>query len=330
MSAKAPVGGKRPFRMVAGISKLSDLADGGAALGGVVAAGGLWYYCDPTNGSTTGDALSPETANSNLKTVFDLTRDGYNDGVFFIGGATAYNPAAAFDWNHNYTHLIGLSTDLPGNGQRCRVVALAGANLDQCMTFSGDGCLIANIQFNNEHATGAAVGGAVSEGDRCMFVNCFFMNPVSVYAGSWALKVTGDEGAFVRCSIGQTQSRVRNAATYGLWMATSANGNKFIECEFKSWSDTTTHDPVFIDAITSEGWSVQFENCLWQNLGNASCAVAVDDDATNGYHQVIFRGKDTMMVKMTAASSELDHTFFYDLHYDHATSGLMAIAVIET
>ena len=31
MTAKAPVGGKRPFRLLAGISRLSDLADGAGA-----------------------------------------------------------------------------------------------------------------------------------------------------------------------------------------------------------------------------------------------------------------------------------------------------------
>ena len=41
--------------MKAGISTLSDLADGAAALGGVMAAGGNHYYCDPVNGSDGND-----------------------------------------------------------------------------------------------------------------------------------------------------------------------------------------------------------------------------------------------------------------------------------
>jgi hypothetical protein len=328
MSALAPVGGKRPFIMRKGISKIADLSDGYAALGVLMAAGGTWYYCDPSNGTLTGDGLTPETACSNLRVLFEKTISGHNDGIFFIGGATAYNPAI-FTWDHDYTHLIGISGDLPGNGQRCRIVGLAATNLDQCMTLSGDGCIFSNIQFNNEHAVGAAVGSFTVTGDRNLFLNCFFMNPTSTYAGAWALKLTGDECAFVNCSIGQTQSNVRTSTSYGAWLATSANGTKFIGCEFKSWSDTTTHDPVFIDAITSEGWSIQFEGCLWQNLGNGSCAVAIDDDATDTYHQVIFRGGNNLMVKMTAASSALGNTYVADWKTS-ATSGLMAVAVAES
>jgi len=294
----------------------------------VMLAGGKWYFCDPTHGSANGDGTSPGTANSNLKTVYNLCRDGYNDGVIFLGGATAYNPAAAFDWAKTYTHLIGASADLPGNGQRCRVVGLVGTALTPLMTFSGAGCVVANIQFNNEYATGA-VGGVSVTGDRCMFENCFFMSPASVTAASYALKIAGDECAFVRCSVGQTQSRVRTAASYGAWLATSANGTKFISCEFKSWSDQVAHVPFKIDAITSEGWSVQFETCLFQNLGNAALSYGIVDGATNTYHQVIFRGLGNLFVKITAISDTLANTYVADTQ-TAAASTLKAIAVAES
>lgn len=327
MTAKAALGNKRPFRMIAGVSTLADLADGAGALGALVAAGGNWYYCNPTNGSSGGDALTAATATNSLETAYGLCRSGYNDGVFFIGGATAFNPTAAFTWANDYCHLIGLSADLPGNGQRCRIVALNATALTTVMTVSGDGCAFSNIQFNNELSTGAS-GSITVTGDRNMFVNCFFMNPASLTAASWALKLSGDECSFIRCSIGQTQSRVRTNADYGAWLLTSANGTKFIGCEFKSWSDATTHDPVFIDAITSEGWSIQFEDCLWQNLGNALCALAIDDNHAQGYHQLIFRGEN-LFVKMTAVSDQLSYTYVADTKTD-ATSGLLAVAIAES
>src|SRR3990167_1432687 len=104
--AKAAVGGKRPFQMRKGISKLADLADGLGAVSLLMAAGGNWYYCDPTNGTAGGDGLSAETANSSLLTVYNLCRDGRNDGVLFLGGATAYNPAPALLWAKKYFPLI--------------------------------------------------------------------------------------------------------------------------------------------------------------------------------------------------------------------------------
>src|SRR3990167_5376163 len=145
--AKAAVGGKRPFQMRKGISKLADLADGLGAVSLLMAAGGKWYYCDPTNGTAGGDGLSAETANSSLLTVYNLCRDGYNDGVIFMGGATAYNPAAAFVWSKNYCHLIGATNGLPGMGQRARIVNTAANDLATLFTLSGSGCMGANIQF---------------------------------------------------------------------------------------------------------------------------------------------------------------------------------------
>ena len=327
MTAVAAVGGKRPFIMRKGISRVEDLANGSSALGALMAAGGNWYYCNPTNGSAGGDGLTPETACSNLLTVYNKCRDGYNDGVLFIGGATAYNPAALFDWSNDYCHLIGISGDFAGQGARCRVVALAATALTQAMTISGDGCVIANMQFNNEKASGAS-GSLVLSGARIVMHNCFIMNPTSVTAAGWALKTAGEECVFYNCSIGQCSSNVRNAATYGLWMHTDANSNKFIGCEFKSWSDLTTHDLVFIDAITSEGWTVQFEDCLFQNLGNASLAAAIDDDHAEEYHQIIFRGRNNAMVQITAASTVLGSAYVHD--QTATVSGLLHVIVAES
>ena len=84
--------------MKAGISTLSDLADGAAALGGVIGAGGNHYYVDPNNGSDGNDGLSPKTAKASLETAYAMTTSGQNDVVFFIGGASAFNPTAAFDF----------------------------------------------------------------------------------------------------------------------------------------------------------------------------------------------------------------------------------------
>jgi hypothetical protein len=315
---------------------MTTFADGLYQFGGVpvgafdpvMLSGGKWYFCDPTHGSDSNDGCSPDHAKSTLLAAYNLTRDGYNDGVVFIGGATAYNPAAAFDWSNSYTHLLGASSSVPGKGQRCRVVALAATALTQAMTISGSGCVFKNIQFNNEKASGAS-GSAVVSGLRNRFDNCFFMNPTSVTAASWALQDTGSENAFVRCSIGQI-TNVRSAASYGLLLKTAANSLKFIDCEFQSWSDQVAHVPVYIDSsITSEGWQLQFEGCLFQNLGNASLSYGIVDGATNPYHQIIFRGSDNLFVKITAVSDQLSYTYVADTKTS-TTSGLLAVAVAES
>ncbi|MFA6213500.1 MAG: hypothetical protein WC714_28950 [Candidatus Obscuribacterales bacterium] len=295
-----------------------------------MAAGGKWYYCDPTFGTTGGDGLSAESACSNLATVYDLCRDGYNDGVIFIGGATAYNPAAAFTWSKSYCHLVGISADLPGLGQRCRFVMLAATALTPAITFSGSGNVIANMQFYNEKAAGSAAGCVVVTGSRNLFQNVFFMSPVATDAASYSLKVNGSENVFSGCTIGQF-TNPRTAASYGLWLygTTTCLRNKFIGCEFLSWGYNADHVHVFVDSsITVVPWTIWFENCLFQHNATA-LTQAVDDNCTAAGHQIVFRGRDTLMVNSGVVGDVLTYMFCPDLY--HATaSGLLAVTVAES
>jgi hypothetical protein len=302
---------------------------GGVPLGGDLAevglAGGKWYFCDPTHGADANDGLSPDHAKLTLLAAYNLTRDGYNDGVVFLGGATAYNPTALLTWSNNYTHLIG-TNGLPGQGNRCRIVAQAASALANVVTFSGSGCLIKNIQISNEKATGSANGIAIVSGSRNIFQNCFFMTPVSTTAAAYSLKVSGSENVFVRCTIGQ-HTNVRVAATRGLWLF---NGtclrNKFIKCEFLSWSSVTTHVLAYTDIdLIGETFTVQFEDCLWHNYNGSGeaggiLAVAIDDNIPV-FHQMIFRGKNEF-VACTAVADPL--TYALSIYPVLSDGGLMA------
>ncbi len=134
------------------MTNFSDLTSDGVPVGaaaGVMLAGGDWYYCDPTNGSDSNDGLTAASAKSTLLAAYNLTRNNRNDGVIFVGGATAWNPSAAFTWSNSYTHLIGATNGLPGMGQRARIVNTAANDLAVLFTLSGNGCLVENIQFFN-------------------------------------------------------------------------------------------------------------------------------------------------------------------------------------
>jgi len=205
----------------------------------------------------------------------------------------------------------------------------AATALTPTITFSGNGCIVKNMQFNQEKASGAASGVAIVTGLRCFFENVFFMCPTSVTAASYSLKLSGGENVFLRCSIGQT-TLVRSAATYGLWFHKGAGDNqrnKFVDCEFKSWSDAAgTHVLVYVDVdINNEGWTQQFENCLFHNLtGSASLAQAIDDNCT-ATHQILLRGHNCF-AGCTAIADDLVDI----LAADWATAyhgGLMATAV---
>jgi hypothetical protein len=287
---------------------------------------GKEFYVWPGVGDDTNDGTSPATALATLKAAHDLTTTGKHDIVYFIASATAYTPPTTngLVWDHDYTHLIGLNSPLPGTGQRCRIVATTAADCVIPFTVSGTGCIIKNIQVNNEHATGTAVGSAYVSGLRNYFENCFFMNPTSTTLAGYALKVGSSENAFVNCSIGQA-TNPRAAATYSLWLIVG-NTNKFIHCEFRSWSNSADHALVYVDATSSgSNWGAQFEDCLFENYGT-SLTVAIDDNAPGTDHKIILRG-DCAMSGVTAVSDPL--TYVLRAH-PGTGSGLKLISVDET
>src|SRR3990167_958293 len=217
-TAIAAKGNKRPFKLLKGISQLADLADGINALSVLMQAGGKWYYCAPTNGSSGGDALTPETANSSLATCYALTRSGYNDGVIFLGGATAFNPSTAITWSNNYCHLIGANNAMSGIGPRSRIVNTSGNDLATLFTLSGSGCMVANIKFSDEKDNAADGACLLVSGDRNSIVNCAVAGMAdatasgpATRAGSYSMKVAGEENTVVNCVIG-IDTIVRSAA----------------------------------------------------------------------------------------------------------------------
>lgn len=294
MTAKSPVGGKRPFRMVAGVSKLGDLADGLGALGLLMAAGGKWYYCDPTSGTGSGD--SPENATPSLLDAYNLCRDGYNDGVIFIGGATAYSPTAAFTWSKSYCHLIGVTNGLPGMGQRARITNTAANDLSVLFTLSGSGCLIQNIQFFDGKDSAADGACVLVSGSRNHLVNCFIAGmgdatasgPFS-RAGSYSLKVTGSENTVSGGTIG-LDTVARTAANSELIV--SGARNRFVGCEIRSNSTTSGKFLVKVDSSGGDLRDVQFEDVLFFNYSSnwaTGITDAINMSITNTAY-VILRG----------------------------------------
>lgn len=267
--AKSPTGGKRPFMLRKGIAQLADLSDGLAAASLLGVAGGNWYYCDPTNGSASGDGLTPQTATNSLAVAYGLCRSGKNDGVFFLGGATAYNPSTAITWSNNYCHLIGVTNSLPGMGQRARIVNTSGNDLATLFTLSGSGCLVANIQFFDGKDSAADGACVLVSGNRNHLVNCFVAGmgdatasgPFS-RAGSYSLKVSGTENTVSGGTIG-LDTVARTAANAELIV--SGPRNRFVGCEIRSNSTTAGKFLVKIDSSSDDLRDVQFEDVLFFN-----------------------------------------------------------------
>jgi hypothetical protein len=318
----------RPYILKKGVSRLADLVDGRGLASPFV---GNAYYVDPVNGSDGNEGDDPTAPMKTLATAYAKTTDNHNDVVFLIGSPTAHEPAATITWANSYTHLVGLSGDIPGVGQRCRIVWNATVAATVGITFSGNGCIVRNIQFNQEKASGAS-GVAIVSGSRNYFENCFFMTPTSATAASYSLKMSGSENAFIRCTIGQF-TNARSTATYGLWLhgATAVSRNKFIQCEFLSWGALHDHLLVLVDAdIVTYPWVTWFEDCLFQNNsgGGDTLTQAILDSSTATGHQIVFRGKN-LVVGCDCVGTVLTYMVCPDLY--HATaSGLLAVTVAET
>lgn len=295
-TAKSPTGGKRPFMLRKGIATLSDLSDGLASASLLGVAGGTWYYCDPTNGSAAGDALTPQTATNDLAVAYGLCRDAYNDGVFFLAGATAYKPTTAFVWSKNYTHLIGVNNSLPGMGQRSRIVNDAAYDLAVLFTLSGSGCMVANIQFFDGKDNAADGACVLVSGSRNHLANCFVAGmgdatasaPFS-RAGSYSLKVTGAENTVSGGTIG-LDTVARTGANAEL-VVTGAR-NRFIGCEIRSNSTTAGKFLVQINSA-ADMRDVQFEDVLFFNYSTnwaTGITDAFDTSLVSSTVYIILRG----------------------------------------
>ena len=286
------------------------------------------YLVDPVNGSDSNTGTNWKSPLKTLTAAEALCVGDQHDTVLFLSGDTADNPAASITWDKDYTHLVGLSSDVYGLGQRCRVVTQAATAALSVITFSGNGCIVKNMQFYNETATGTAVGCVIITGLRNYFENVFFMSPVSSTAASFSCKLGAAENVFNHCTFGQF-TNARSAATYSLWIHGVGNvsRNKFVKCEFLSWGAAADHVHVLHDAdlaaVPTVTW---FEDCLFNNVGT-QLTESINDNSTAAGHQIVLRGHNDFL-NVAAVGGTLTYIFAPDAAAN--VSGLLMIAVAES
>lgn len=261
------------------------------------------YLVDTVNGDDDNPGTNWRSPLKSIEAAYAKCTSDQHDVVLMLANDTADNPTAAITWSKDYTHLIGIGCDLPGMGQRCRIVGTSTLDLDAVVTFSGRGCIVKNIQFYNGDDADEDCGAVVVSGGRNLFENCFFAGMAAAApaarAGSYSLTVTGEENTFKRCSVGLL-TILRTAANAELVISGAAYRNKFIDCEFLSWSETAGKFLVkFASGATP--WVTQFENCLFENL-DMSAAGADSTALTNAInegsgtkHHIVLRGKNVFV-----------------------------------
>lgn len=252
------------------------------------------YFVDPVNGSDSNMGTSFKAPLKTITAAEALTVGDQHDCVVMLAGDTADNPATAIAWDKDYTHLVGLSGDLPGMGQRCRIVGTAALDLAQLVTFSGVGCIVRNIQFFNGGDATGALGAVIVSGGRNYFKNCFFAGmghatPAGQAAG-FSLTVSGAENYFEDCTIG-LDTIVRTSTNAELIISNVRN--RFRHCDIRKHSVTSGNFLVRIDN-TLDLRDTIFDDCLFfcytPNWASGSADV-FDMPASGNTHYVILRGE---------------------------------------
>jgi hypothetical protein len=228
------------------------------------------YIVDPVNGDDDNDGKRWSKPLKTVAAAEALCTANQNDVVVFVGGPTADALTAPIAWDKDYTHLVGLSSDLPGLGQRCRLTGSATADLTELMTISGNGCIFRNLQFYNGADAEADSGAVILTGDRCEFTNVMFSGinneaVVGVRAGAFSLKLSAAvENYFRRCAIG-SDTIVRAAANAELVMLSGSSKNTFEDCMFMSASSTAGKFMVSIDQTSTPTGLNYWKRCLFYN-----------------------------------------------------------------
>lgn len=273
------------------------------------------YLVDTEQGDDSFPGTTFEKPMASVEAAEDKCVTKQHDTVILLARDTADNPTAAIAWDKDFTHLIGMGCEHFGVGQRSRIVGTAAKDLSQVITFSGNGCMVKNIQIYNGNDAAADSGAAIVSGSRNKFENVLFAGmahlTAAARAGSYSLSLTGSENEFIRTSIG-LQTIIRAAANTELLISgANAYRNKFILSELLSWSVTAGKLLAKFSA-DSVPWTTQFENCLFGNLnmtaGGASGS-KIDNaisDLSTAFHQIIMRG-DNPVVGCTGVADTVDH-----------------------
>lgn len=240
---------------------------------------GSYYFVKPSSGVDGNDGKTPQTAVQSLEAALALCTANQNDVVFLMSESntaadTTNYVDAAFDWNKDLTHLIGVGAS-PLLGQRARIAQLSTVKtVEDMFTVSADACVIANIGFYQGVATSTATSprALVVSGQRNQIINCQIsgIGDTSMdTAGARSLAVTGAENTFQGCYIG-LDTVIRATAVAEVTVGNIARTN-FLDCYFNTYTSLSTFKMV---TYTAPDRFVLFKGGMINAIQNITSAVA--------------------------------------------------------
>ena len=283
--AKAVTNAKnRPFRMIKGVSRLADLADGGGVYGYPGDYYGRIYYVNNITGDSSYDGLSWDTPFDEVSTAITAsetyralpsgTTNDYQRNIIFVQGTgTAYSSITTLP---SYCDIIGIGADCFGNGAGiARIGPDSGAYDGVDATATARGVNFYNIQFQAGNACYAFRGTNLF---RSNFVHCCFATngvPGGAPAAGVDLDIAG--GVNWYDCLWNNASSTANQFTVGM----TITGTHFHGCFVKDCfigGDTG----VKIASTCVNAWGSVFKDCYIGQLSE-TCNIGVDDDATTGH-----------------------------------------------
>jgi len=288
------------------------------------------FLVDTVNGDDDNNGQSWQKPLASLEAAEDLCTAEQHDTVLFLPGDTADSPTAAIAWDKDHTHLIGLGAPFEGMGNRNRVVGTAALDLTPVITFSGRGCIVKNMQFQNLKDASETSGTVLVSGPYNYFENVYFngMNHATAgaQAGSYCLSVTGAENLFVNSTIGSCQT-IRAAANAEMLVTNGAN--TWRHCRFQAYSETSGKFLVSVSPPVGGLGDLVFEDCFFycQTVNWATGIAAAFHVGSGGSHYVVLRGHNDFL-GCTAVADTLTHVYAPNAAAD--VSGLLMIAVAES
>lgn len=273
------------------VASLSDLIDGWQGVPGKGFLGRDYFVnneddrASSTNGGRTWNApfdevfsaITEQTAY--LATLSPSTNRYIRSRIFVQATGTPYAELTALP---SYCEIIGVGSDARRNGSGSpRIGEDTGSGGGLTGTTAARGLSIYNIQFqagvSNYAFQAADLFGVYLE-------NVIFASNGSPGGSPTAgFSVNRASGLVMENCHWMNQSSKTNSATTGFNVATTHFHNCWIENCFITGKDAG----VAIAAECVNGWGSQFNDC-YIGWGGSTCAIGVDDNATDGH--IIYRG----------------------------------------
>lgn len=285
-------------------AKLHTAFDQGVLDSSAIAAGKI-FYVDAVHGSDVSGTGSHGSPFASLEAAFAETTSGHNDTVVIVGdGASTATVRvdAAFTWDHDATHLVGICSGSLYSPRARLAPTAATTAFANFFTVSGNGCRFENVQFLHDFNTDTNNQVCVTvTGARNVFSRCHIAgNYKGSDTGGRSLLLSGaDETLFEDCVIGQdTVGQSVASATVGF--ASASERTVFRRCHFPKQAAAAGALTATVAAAGIANCTV-FEDCLFLNYSTITqTAVATLASGAGGW----FIYNNCCLVKTTGYGSD--------------------------